>query len=153
MVGAGVIGTEYASIFQALGVDVHLVDGRTQVLGFLDTEMHDHLLAELRERGMHTHLGESVTACTASGGEVEVTTKSGTVLRADALLFSGGRLANTDDLGLEAIGVTLDLPAGKLYFTGGTGGRVGMANLDGTDLVDLVTGTAGLTGIALAVLP
>jgi NAD(P) transhydrogenase len=106
VVGAGVIGTEYASIFQALGVEVHLVDGRTQVLGFLDTEMHDHLLAELRERGMHTHLGESVTACTAQGGEVEVTTNRGT-LRADALLFSGGRLANTDGLGLDTIGVTL----------------------------------------------
>jgi hypothetical protein len=50
----------------------------------------------------------------------------------------------------EAIGVTLDLARGKLYFTGGTLGRVGTANLDGSDLVDLVNGTAGLTGIALA---
>jgi len=53
----------------------------------------------------------------------------------------------------EAIGVTLDLERGKLFFTGGTGGRVGMANLDGTDLVNLVTGTAGLTGIAVVELP
>jgi hypothetical protein len=49
----------------------------------------------------------------------------------------------------EAIGVTLDLERGKLFFTGGTGGRVGMANLDGTGLVDLLTGSAGLTGIAV----
>jgi NAD(P) transhydrogenase len=107
VVGAGVIGTEYASIFQALGVEVHLVDGRTQVLGFLDTEIHDHLLADLRDRGMHTHLGESVTACVATNGGVEVTTDQGTVLRSEALLFSGGRLANTDELGLAEIGVKL----------------------------------------------
>jgi NAD(P) transhydrogenase len=107
VVGAGVIGTEYASIFQALGVEVHLVDGRTSVLGFLDAEIHDRLLGELRDRGMHTHLGEAVTACRAGGGEVVVTTDRDTVVRTEALLFSGGRLANTDDLGLEAIGVQL----------------------------------------------
>ncbi len=107
VVGAGVIGTEYASIFQALGVEVYLVDGRTQVLGFLDTEIHDRLLAELRDRGMHTYLGESVTACVARDGGVEVTTDRGSTLRSDALLFSGGRLANTDELGLDAIGVRL----------------------------------------------
>ena len=53
----------------------------------------------------------------------------------------------------EAIGVTLDLERGRLYFTGGTLGRVGSANLDGSDVVDLVTGTAGLTGIVLTELP
>ncbi len=53
----------------------------------------------------------------------------------------------------EAIGVTLDLGRGKLYFTGGTGGRVGMANLDGSSAMDLVTGTAGLTGIQVVELP
>lgn len=107
IVGAGVIGTEYASIFQTLGVEVHLVDGRPHVLGFLDREIHDHLLAELRERGMHTHLGEEVVSCVASAGEVAVTTNRGTSVRCDALLFSGGRLANTDELGLADIGVTL----------------------------------------------
>jgi hypothetical protein len=53
----------------------------------------------------------------------------------------------------EAIGITLDLARGKLYFTGGTGGRVGMANLDGSGAVDLLTGSAGLTGIVVAALP
>ncbi len=53
----------------------------------------------------------------------------------------------------EAIGVTLDLDDGELFFTGGTLGRVGMARLDGTSQVDLANGTAGLTGIALALLP
>ena len=49
----------------------------------------------------------------------------------------------------EAIGVTLDLERGKLYFTGGTGGRVGMANLDGSGAMNLLTGSAGLTGISV----
>jgi hypothetical protein len=53
----------------------------------------------------------------------------------------------------EAIGVTLDLARGKLYFTGGTLGRVGMANLDGSDQLDLLNGTAGLTGIVVVSLP
>ncbi|HEY3497758.1 MAG TPA: hypothetical protein VGK73_23835 [Polyangiaceae bacterium] len=53
----------------------------------------------------------------------------------------------------EAIGVTLDLERGKLYFTGGTAGRVGMANLDGSEQVDLLNGDAGLTGIAVVELP
>ncbi len=107
VVGAGVIGTEYASIFQALGVEVHLIDGRPQVLGFLDGEIHDRLLADLRGRGMHTHLGQTVTACLAKGGAVEVTTSDGSVIISEALLFSGGRLANTDELGLDRIGVAL----------------------------------------------
>ena len=95
-------------MFQALGVDVHLIDGRPRVLGFLDAEIHDRLLAELRERGMHTHLGQEVTACRVHGpGEVEVTTNRGTVVRAEALLFSGGRLANTEELDLAHIGVAV----------------------------------------------
>jgi hypothetical protein len=53
----------------------------------------------------------------------------------------------------EAIGVTLDLAAGKLFFTGGTGGRVGMANLDGSSVQNLLTGSAGLTGIVVVQLP
>ena len=108
VVGAGVIGTEYASIFQALGVEVRLLDGRTRVLGFLDVEIHDRLLEELRERGMRTHLGEQVTTCRVlDSGEVEVVTDKGTVVQSEALLFSGGRTANTDTLGLREIGVEL----------------------------------------------
>jgi NAD(P) transhydrogenase len=106
VVGAGVIGTEYASIFQALGVEVHLIDGRPRVLGFLDAEIHDVLLDELRARGMCLHLGEEVTSCTAAD-LVEVTTSRGATIHSEALLFSGGRIANTDRLGLEAIGVAL----------------------------------------------
>ncbi len=107
VVGAGVIGTEYASIFQALGVSVHLVDGRPRVLGFLDAELHDVLLADLRARGMCLHLGEEVLSCVATAGGVSVTTDRGAVIETEALLFSGGRIANTDSLGLAGVGVAL----------------------------------------------
>jgi NAD(P) transhydrogenase len=108
VVGAGVIGTEYAAIFQALGVEVHLIDGRPRVLGFLDHEIHDALLADLRARGVCTHLGESVRACRVLGPRaVEVDTDAGATVRTEALLFSGGRIANTEGLGLEGIGVAI----------------------------------------------
>jgi NAD(P) transhydrogenase len=108
VVGAGVIGTEYASIFQALGVKVTLIDGRPRVLGFLDHEIHDRLLGELRERGMRTLLGHQVTGCRVRGaGVVEVETDQGAGVRSEALLFSGGRNANTEGLGLEEVGVAI----------------------------------------------
>ena len=108
VVGAGVIGTEYASIFQALGVEVHLIDGRPRVLGFLDGEIHDRLLLELRQRGMHTHLGQTVRSCRVlAPGAIEVDTDGGETIACEALLFSGGRIANTEGLGLEEVGVAL----------------------------------------------
>jgi len=108
VVGAGVIGTEYASIFAALGVEIHLIDGRPRVLGFLDGEIHDQLLTELRQRGVRTHLGQTVTACRAiRAGAIEVDTSGGETIACEALLFSGGRMANTDGLGLAEVGVAL----------------------------------------------
>jgi hypothetical protein len=79
-----------------------------------------------------------------------------TINRAPLEIPNGATAANRSDRQVlvrgvrEAIGVTLDVARGKLFFTGGTGGRVGMANLDGSGVVDLLTGTAGLTGIAVA---
>jgi hypothetical protein len=78
-----------------------------------------------------------------------------TINRAPIEIPAGSTARNREDREIliagvrEAIGVTLDLARGKLYFTGGTAGRVGMANLDGSKLVDLLTGSAGLTGIAV----
>jgi hypothetical protein len=82
-----------------------------------------------------------------------------TINRAPIEIPSGSSAANRTDRQIliegvrEAIGVTLDLARGKLYFTGGTLGRVGMANLDGSGVIDLLTGSAGLTGIAVVALP
>ena len=106
VVGGGVIGTEFASIFAALGVEVDVVEQRPKLLTVLDDDVSQHLLAELGARGARIHLGETVTSCTIEHtGELRLATDAGTTLRADAVLFSGGRLANTDDLGLATIGI------------------------------------------------
>jgi hypothetical protein len=82
-----------------------------------------------------------------------------TINRAPIGIPEGATAANRTDREVliegvrEAIGVTLDLASGKLFFTGGTGGRVGMANLDGSGVQDLLTGSAGLTGIVVVELP
>ena len=109
VVGGGVIGTELASIFGALGVDVHVIEQRPKLLGFLDEDVSDHLMKELAARGTHMHLGREVTACTPNveKGGVDVVTDDGATVHADAVLFCGGRLANTDELALDTIGVAL----------------------------------------------
>lgn len=108
VVGGGVIGTEFASIFAALDVRVHVIEGRDKLLGFLDDDVSEHLLAELRARGAEICLGESVVECRAEGeGRVRIVTNTGREVVSEAVLFCGGRLANTDELGLESIGVTL----------------------------------------------
>ena len=107
VVGGGVIGAELASIFAALDVDVHVIEQRPRLLQFLDDDVSAHLLDELRVRGASVHLGETVTACEADPtGCLRVATNTGTEIRADAVLFAGGRLANTDDLELDRAGIT-----------------------------------------------
>jgi NAD(P) transhydrogenase len=107
VVGGGVIGTELGSIFAALDVDVCIIEQRPRILEFLDADVAEHLLVELRGRGARIHLGETVTECRADTGGVRIVTDAGTTIAADAVLFAGGRLANTDGLGLAEIGATL----------------------------------------------
>jgi NAD(P) transhydrogenase len=106
VVGGGVIGMEFASIFAALDVDVCVIEQRPRLLSFLDEDLAAHLRDELGRRGARIHLGQTVTACDVrDDGDIDVTTDAGSQVRADAVLFSGGRLANTDDLDLEKIGL------------------------------------------------
>lgn len=107
VVGAGVIGCEYASIFASLDVAVDLIDVNQTALPFLDAEINARLIAGLGERGVEVHLGVAVEQASAAGGRVSVTTGDGRELRGDALLFSGGRIANTDGLDAELAGVEL----------------------------------------------
>jgi NAD(P) transhydrogenase len=108
VVGGGVIGTEFASIFAALDVRVHVIEGRDKLLGFLDDDVSEHLLGELRARGTEICLSEAVTECRAEGpGRVHIATNTGRTVESEAVLFCGGRLANTDELHLERIGIDL----------------------------------------------
>jgi NAD(P) transhydrogenase len=107
VVGAGVIGSEYASTFAAMGVETHLVDGRDVLLPFLDGEVSRALAAAMAANGVRFHWRERVTRCDAARpGDVQVTLTSGATLECDGLLVCAGRASMTDELNLAAAGIT-----------------------------------------------
>jgi NAD(P) transhydrogenase len=108
VVGGGVIGCEYASIFTALGVKVSLVDVRDRVLPFLDPELSELLREKLTEMGVEFFLEERVVATQRSGREVKLTLKSGKTIEPDAVLFAAGRRGWVEGLGIEKIGLALN---------------------------------------------
>ncbi len=119
VVGAGVIGLEYASMFAALGIRVTVLDARPTVLDFCDEEMVDALLVHMRALGTTFRLGEKVTRVWKDeAGRVHCETESGKSIHGDALLYTVGRQANTDTLALEAAGLTAD-DRGRLAVNGG----------------------------------
>lgn len=106
VIGGGVIGTEYASMFAALGVAVTIVDARKRLLGFIDEEIIENLQYQMRGIGVTLRLGEEVSAVSEKeGGQVVTKLKSGKVIVSDVALFSAGRQSATQNLGLEAIGI------------------------------------------------
>ena len=112
VVGGGVIGCEYASIFAALGTRVTLIEGRDRLLGFLDGELASTLSVAFERMGGEILLGDSVETIhrqeNAKSNALRLKLKSGRVLKADKVLYSAGRKGNTDGLGLEAAGITFD---------------------------------------------
>jgi len=109
VVGGGVIGTEYASMFAALGVHVTIVDQRKRLLGFVDEEIIECLQYNLRSMGVTLRLGEEVKSCyTREDGQVITELVSGKVIISDVILFSAGRQSATDDLGLDRVGLKCD---------------------------------------------
>lgn len=109
VVGGGVIGTEYGSMFAALGVHVTIVDARKRLLGFVDEEIIECLQYQMRSMGLTLRLGEEVKSCAPrEDGQVVTQLKSGKVIVSDCVLFSAGRQSATADLGLEALGLKPD---------------------------------------------
>jgi NAD(P) transhydrogenase len=108
VIGGGVIGCEYASIFKALDVEVTLVDGRDRLLPFLDREISNRLLDRLAALGMHFWFNERPVKTENSCSGVRLTMKSGKTLETDAALFAAGRRAAIDGLGLEKAGLSID---------------------------------------------
>jgi len=108
VVGGGVIGCEYASIFSALGVKVSLVDGRDRVLPFLDPELSQLLRDRLTELGTDFLLEERVVETARSDSGVRLTLKSGKSIAPDAVLFAAGRRGSVEGLALEMAGLSLN---------------------------------------------
>jgi NAD(P) transhydrogenase len=103
--GAGVIGSEYASIFSGLGVKVDLINPADKLLSFLDDEISDALSYHLRNNGVLVRHNETYESVVGTENFVEVTFDSGKKIRADAFLWCNGRSGNTSGMGLENIGL------------------------------------------------
>ena len=103
--GAGVIGSEYASIFRGLGVKVDLINTRDRMLAFLDDEISDALSYHLREHGVLIRHREEYDHIEADDDGVTLALTSGKRIRGDLLLWANGRTGNTDDMGLEALDI------------------------------------------------
>src|SRR6478609_186542 len=113
VVGAGVIGVEYASMFAALGTRVTLVEKRPQMLDFCDPEIVESLKFHLRDHAMSFRLGEAVTTVESSPRGTITTLASGKRIAAEVVMHSAGRQGNTGQLNLDLAGLTAD-PRGRL---------------------------------------
>ncbi len=109
VVGAGVIGLEYASMFAAMNIDVTLIDQRDDILDFVDHEIIDRLKFSMMEEHTVFRLGETVRKVEKErGDQVKVTLESGKIVRGDTFLYAVGRQTNADSLHLDAIGLKTD---------------------------------------------
>ena len=106
VMGAGVIGCEYASIFAALGIRVYLIDGRTTLLPHIDREIAEVMAEAFRDHlGIDLRLGADVKSMQRGKDQVTLTLADGSQITADKVLVAAGRASNTAELSLEAAGV------------------------------------------------
>jgi NAD(P) transhydrogenase len=120
VIGAGVIGIEYATIFSALDVQVTIIEPRPTFLDFIDREIIDEFVHQLRDRGVTFRLGSPVASVTKdASGKVVTKTEDGRVVRTDMLLYCAGRMGATEHLGLDACSLGCD-SRGRLKVDPGT---------------------------------
>jgi len=108
IVGAGVVGVEYACMLQAAGVRVTLVESRPRLLEFIDEEIRQALLHHMRTAGMRVLFGETVDRLWTQGDSCFAALESGKTLAARTILYSIGRQGRTASLALENAGIEAD---------------------------------------------
>ncbi len=108
VVGAGVIGVEYATMFSTLDVRVTLVEPRESFLDFIDKGLIQDFTHQIKENGVDLRLGSAIEKIEDTGEHVEVSLDNGRHLRGEMLLFAAGRMGATEALGLEAVGLETD---------------------------------------------
>ncbi len=109
IVGAGVIGCEYACILATLGIPVVLVEKRPRLLEFVDSEIIESLQYQMRNIGITLRLNEEVVGVTkGTDNAIVLQLKSGKHIRSPLLVYSAGRIGATKNLGLENIGMNAD---------------------------------------------
>ncbi|MDV8008330.1 Si-specific NAD(P)(+) transhydrogenase [Rhodococcus sp. IEGM 1318] len=114
VVGAGVIGIEYASMFAALGTKVTVVEKRTSMLDFCDPEVIESLRFHLRDLAVTFRFGEEVTAVDVGANGTLTTLRSGKQIPAETVMCSAGRQGLTAPLALENAGLEAD-ERGRIY--------------------------------------
>jgi NAD(P) transhydrogenase len=105
VVGAGIIGIEYASMFAALGTKVTVVEKRHRLLDFVDSQIAEGLQYHLRDLGVMFRFGEAVTAVERHDGATMSLLESGKRIPAEVVLYAAGRQGETGDLDLESAGL------------------------------------------------
>ena len=108
VVGAGVIGVEYATMFSALDVRVTLIEPRNSFLDFIDRTVIQDFTHQIRENGVDLRLGSPIEKIEDAQGHVEVTMGNGRHVRSEMLLFAAGRMGATNRLNLDAVGLETD---------------------------------------------
>jgi dihydrolipoamide dehydrogenase len=108
ILGGGVIGCEFASIFQRFGSEVTIIEMLPSLLPREDTDASDELAKQFRKRGVTLHLGRQCTKVEDSGSEIIVHFGAGGIVRADLMLVSVGRGPLVEGIGLERIGIQFD---------------------------------------------
>ena len=103
--GAGVIGSEYASIFTGLGCKVDLINNQTRLLNYLDSEISDALAHDFRQFGVVIRNNEEIDHLETHDDYVVLHLKSGKKIKSDAILWCNGRSGNTEGLNVEALGL------------------------------------------------
>lgn len=106
ILGGGVAGCEYASIFAALGVRVHMVDSKDRLLPWLDAELSIAMQESFVEMGIELHQRLRANKLEAGDRDVLVTLSTGSRIVAEKVLVAGGRIGNVEQLNLEAAGLT-----------------------------------------------
>ena len=114
VIGGGVIGMEFASLYNSIGIEVHVVEMLPEILGALDKEISAMLRTRYTKKGVHFHLSCKVTGI--EGHRVTFVDTEGAehVVEGDKILVSVGRRPNTQGLGLETLGVALERGAVKV---------------------------------------
>jgi NAD(P) transhydrogenase len=107
VLGGGVIGVEYASIFAALGVQVTLIEAHARILQFADTEIVDRLIHQLESIGLKFILNDHLVTIEAKDDFVHLSLQNGGLLKFESALIAAGRQSNTQGLGLEKVGIKL----------------------------------------------
>ena len=108
VIGGGVIGVEFATVFSALDVAVTLIEARPTILDFCDREIIDEFQHQLRDQGMVLRLEEKVVRIDRVQDKVVVQLDSGKIVQVDMLLYAAGRVGATDTLDLEKAGLGAD---------------------------------------------